>query len=43
MPYCVIARPDAITSLDEQVAADMDVPAVQKVILVQGMELTPFA
>jgi hypothetical protein len=29
--------------LDDEVAADVDVPAVQKMIVVQGMELTPLA
>jgi hypothetical protein len=29
--------------LDDEVAADVDVPAVQKMIVVQGMELTPRA
>jgi len=27
--------------LDDEVAADVDVPAVEKMIVVQGMELTP--
>jgi hypothetical protein len=29
--------------LDDEVAANVDVPAVQKMIVVQGMELTPLA
>jgi hypothetical protein len=29
--------------LDNEVAASVDVPAVQKMIIVQGMELTPLA
>jgi hypothetical protein len=29
--------------LDDEVAADVDVPVVQKMVVVQGMELTPLA
>jgi hypothetical protein len=29
--------------LDDDVAADVDVPVVQKMIVVQGMELSPLA
>jgi hypothetical protein len=37
-------RPPRLSDfLDNQVAADVDVPVVQKMIVVQGLELTPLA
>jgi len=27
--------------MDDQVAADVDLPAVQKMIVIQGLEITP--
>jgi len=37
-------RPPCLSDfLDDQVAADVDVPVVQKMVVVQGLELTPLA
>ena len=37
-------RPPSLSDfLDDEVAADVDVPVVQKMVVVQGMELTPLA